>query len=869
MFQQGDTISRYRITGPLGRGGMGEVYQAEDLRLQRPVALKFLPKDLLTENDRKRFLNEAQAAAVIRHPNICTIYDVEEVDGEIFISMALLEGETLLPKIGRGPLPIREVIDIGVQIASGLDKAHELGIIHRDIKSNNIMVNPDGHVSILDFGLALRPGSTHLTQTGQAMGTPGYMAPEQIKGQNVDRRTDIWALGVVLYEMLTGQHPFRHDQDVTVIYSILSKEPVPVLQLRPDAPSELARLIEMALAKNPDRRPRTARDMVIQLRRMQESGAGLVVRDSAAASAPTQTMAIARVGPPWKRRQALWVSAGILSFVSMLGIAYYRRTSRQEQAVPAAAAAAPAAKQVAVLPFEVIGGSGSAQSVADGIVEVVTAALSDFEKSGGQFMVVPASEVRARHITSAEEAKRIYGVSMAITGSVQPAGGKLQFTVSTVDTAQMRQSGAKIFEYDPAHPVESKDRAVGQVAQLLGVDWRPETRKAEERKDSSAPGAYAAYLEGRGLMARYDVQGNIEKAITEFQRATEADPRYALAWAGLAEAYWRRSRAGGGKDLAQKAVDCAERAVRLEPGMAVTHTTLGEIYGTYGRESEAIRELKKAIELAPSNAEPTRELARIYSGLGRLQESEALYLQAMQARPTDWSAPYLLGRLYYGEEKYDQAQDVLRKALALAPDNEVVSRTLGAVYLQQGRYDDAIRELQSSLKIKSNAGTYLTLGATYFYQHRFKEAAAALETAIDLDSTRYFYWGNLGIYYKWAPGEEAKSAPSLQKAVELAQRQLAITPNDYDIRADLAEYRARLGDKKGALEEIAQIPDAEQQARASRLALALELTGNRAKAIELIRSKLTNPASLTQIKDDPDLQGLWQDPQFQAAIRRR
>ena len=483
-------------------------------------------------------------------------------------------------------------------------------------------------------------------------------------------------------------------------------------------------------------------------------------------------------------------------------------------------------------------------------------------------MVVPASEVRRRGMVSVEEARRVYGVNLAITGSAQPLGKKLQFTMSLVDTAQMRQLGAKTFEYDGADPVHSRDQAVEQVARLLRVDWQPESQRSVTAGDSATPGAYAAYLEGRGLLARSDVQGNIEKAITRFQLATQADPRYALAWAGLGEAYWRQSRANGAKDIAAKAVECAERAVQLEPDMAVVHATLGAIYGTGGRENEAIRELKKAMELAPANAEPARELARIYSNQGRLQESAALYLQATKARPTDWYAHYLLGVLYYQHEQYDKAETVLRTALALAPGNEIISRTLGGVYLQQGRYSEAIQELQMSLKIKSNAGTYLALGATYFYQHRFKEATTALETAIDLESSRYFYWGNLGIYYKWTPGEEAKSAPALHKAIDLAERQLEVTPKDYDIRADLAEYRARLGDRKEALAELDRIPDAERQSRASRLALALELTGNRAKAIDLIRKKLTNPASLTQIKDDPDLAGLWKDPQFQAALPR-
>ena len=306
--------------------------------------------------------------------------------------------------------------------------------------------------------------------------------------------------------------------------------------------------------------------------------------------------------------------------------------------------------------------------------------------------------------------------------------------------------------------------------------------------------------------------------------------------------------------------------MRLEPNTAVTHSTLGAIYGTAGREAEAIAELRKAMALSPLNAQPPRELARIYAGSGRVAEAEQLYLQANAARPTDWYGHFLLGVLYYQREQYDKAEAVLRKALALAPGNDLVARQLGATFLQQGRYQEAIDELQASLKMRTNAVTYLTLGTAYYYQHRFREAVTTLETAIDLDANRYYYWGNLGAYYKWTPGEQGKAEVALRKAIELARKQLEVTPKDYDVRADLAEYLARVGDRAGALAEIAKVPEAEQQPRATRLALAYELTGNRARAIALIRSKLTNPASLTQIQDDPDLAGLWKDPNFQAAI---
>ena len=310
----------------------------------------------------------------------------------------------------------------------------------------------------------------------------------------------------------------------------------------------------------------------------------------------------------------------------------------------------------------------------------------------------------------------------------------------------------------------------------------------------------------------------------------------------------------------------AERAVSLDPSLAIVHSVLGAIYGTAGRKEDAIAQLREAIRLAPGNAEAPGELARVYEELGRFPEAEASYLKATQSRPNDWYGHLLLGLFYQHRERYKESESAYRRAMEFAPGNDIVARNLGVLYLDTGRYQEAIDVLQKSLGIHPNSNTYGTLAATYFYQHRFQDAASAIETAIDLNSNVYAYWGNAGIYYKWIPGSLTKVAPALQRAIELAQKSLEITPTRYAIRADLAEYRARLGDPRGAMDEISRIPESARQELASRLALAYELTSNRKKAIELIRSSLTNPATLNQIKDDPDLRGLWVDPEFQNAI---
>jgi len=852
----GDTISRYRIIGPLGKGGMGVVYQAEDTRLNRPVALKFLPADSLTPQDKFRFLNEAHAAASARHPNICPIYDVEEVEGISFIVMAYLDGETLQRKIRRGPLEIPEAVDIAIQIAAGLECAHQLGIVHRDIKSANIIVGPGGHAAILDFGLALVSGETRLTTDGQTVGTAFYMSPEQAQGRAVDQRTDLWSLGIVLFEMLTGTLPFRREHASAALHAILH-DPLPdIAALRPGVSPELVRVLTKALARDPDQRYRTAAEMARSLKRLQTSShasqvnlidTGAVVAQPAPAAARP-------------KRRVIAVAAVVLAIGAVAAAYVYDGTRRAGN--PAAEALHARTQQVAVLPFQIIGGNESASTVADGLVELLAAALSDFERFEGKITAIPSGEIRRRSISSPAEARRIYGVNLVITGSAQPAGNDFQFTINLIDAATLRQVGAKMFVYEVRNPVASRNQAVEIVARLLKADLAPATRSAIAAGDTATPDAYSAYLRGRGLLARFDVGGNIDKAIASFSEAVRQDPKFALAYAGLGEAWWRKSVLGD-KDAAALARSNAEKAVQLDPNLALVHSVLGGIYNDAGMIPEAIAELQKAMQLSPGNAEAPRQLASIYAANGRFQEAEALHLQAIKSRPTDWYGHYLLGIYYYQRERYTESEESLKKAKALTPDNDLVSRNLGAIYRMHGRYKEAIEEFQYTLKIRTNAQTYGTLAGAYYYQHQFAQAVTAGEAALDLDSTDYRYWGNLGSYYKWAPGNEAKSAPAFRRALELGSKVLETRPTDVNVRANLAEYYARLGDARSALAQVDKIPPAARKPLTTRLAIVFELTGHRDQAIEVIRANLKSADSLNQIKDDPDLAALWKDPRFQ------
>jgi serine/threonine-protein kinase len=852
----GDIISRYRILARIGQGGMGVVYRAEDLRLERQVALKFLPRDGFTERSKTRFLNEARTAAKVRHPNICPIYDIEEADGEVFLVMAHLTGDTLHRKISWQTLDPARTIHVAEQVASGLAAAHEIGIVHRDIKSSNIMIDSDWHVSILDFGLALAPNVQRLTHQGTSVGTPAYMSPEQIQGGEVDSRSDLWSLGVMMFEMLTGTLPFRRDQSAALIHAVLN-DPVPAISIaRRSVPPELREIIVKALEKDPAKRWQSAREMAIQLKRL-GGGSGFQEPELSV----THTMAVPSAAVKLPRLGWAGVAAAVLAVGAGFGIYYFKAPRGQATAEPPAIVL-PAARHVAVLPFQVSANDETTRTLADGLVEVLTEALSNAAPSQAAITTVPLSELLARKVTTPSEALRVDGANLALTGSAETKGDVVEFTVNLVDTASLKSIRSQAFVYDPKNPLVSKNQAVAVVARMMDVDLPDAVRSAVTAGDTAAPDAYSSYLEGRGFLTRHDTRGNIDRAIQSFKTATGQDPKYALAYAGLGEAYWRKAAATGDKQWATLAYQNAEYAEQLDSKLAVVHSTLGLVYLDAGRKADALKEFQKAMDLAPSSAEAIEQLADVYDKQGRFQEAEDLYLRATQARPTDWYGFVLLGIFYYERERYTESEAAFNKAKVLTPDNDLVRIDLGGVYRNHGRYKEAIEEYKQALRIHSSPGNYAGLGGAYFFEHRFKEAVAALETAIDLDPQTYRYWGNLGIYAKWSPGDEAKSEPALRKAIELAMKVEQNVKSDLSVHANLAEYHARLKESKTALEEIDHIPPASRAPFTARLAIVYELTGHRDRAIRVIRENLKSPDTLNQIKDDPDLASVWRDGKF-------
>lgn len=847
----GKTIGHYRIEGKIGQGGMGVVYKAQDLRLGRTVALKFLPPNTLDESQRKRFLEEARNAALIQHPNICPIHDVGDADGQLFFAMAYIEGVTLSSLISGQPMEIAAAVDIASQIAAGLEEAHKHGIIHRDIKSTNIVVTSQGHPYILDFGLALKAGSDRLTVDGGIAGTPSYMSPEQAQGQEVDHRTDIWSLGAVLFEMLTGRVPFRRDTDWAGVHAIIYDPLPPLHALRPEISQNVEQAVAKALQKLPEDRWQSAADFSAELRRVSQ----LAPKPS---ETPTQIApSLLKQERPVKRKGVVAVAAAGLMIAALggAGLLWQQRTKSD----------LPQEMHIAVLPFNVIGDDPNVRALADGLVETLTSKLSQLDQFQGKVLVIPASEIRSRKITSAEDARKIYGANLVITGSAIVTLGTIQFTLNLIDPEKMRQLGARTFDFDPKNPVLVRDGAMEGLLGLLSLQLNRESRRDVAEGETASASAYADYLKGTGYLARYTVTGNIDLALGSLQSAVKADPGYANAFAGLAQVYLRKTRFSGEKYWGERAIESAKKAVELAPNLAAAHISLGDVLLGLGKEEESIKELQRALQLSPGNAEAYRSLADVLFNRGRFKEAEELYREAVVRRPGDWLTNLQLGLFLRATGRYKEAETSFQQALKLTPDNVVVLRNLAGLYRLEARYPEARELLQKALSISRNSRVQSVLGVVYFYEHRFSEGCDAAEAAVDMDSSDYGYWGNKGMICRWAPDGKDKATLAFRRAIELARKQLAVTPKNYQVRRDLAEYHANLGEGKQAMEELAKLPREKWSNFTVSFVLIYELIGKRKEAIEFA-GKLTDPLSFNDIKNDPNLSQLWADPELQATI---
>jgi len=701
----GQTASHFKILSKLGEGGMGVVYKAHDTILDRDVALKFLPHHVTTDPaEKERFYHEAKAAAALTHSNIAVVHEIGEHDGQVFIAMELVQGQTLKQLAGSDKLPVMKVLEIAAQVCDGLAAAHEKGIVHRDIKSDNIMVTPKGQAKIMDFGLAKLKGGTRLTKAGSTLGTAAYMSPEQAQGEEVDHRSDIFSLGVVLYELFTGHLPFRGEHDAALLYALVNEEPQPIARFNEEVTLETEHIVAKALAKDKQERYQHVDEMIADLRRIQHtlSGSG------------TQAL---------KKSRRIWIIGAAFVVFAVTGIYLF---------YPKSVPISVNAKSVAVLPFKNLSDSKEDEYFSDGITDDIIAQLS---KITDLKVISRTSVMQYKGVSkNVREIGRELDVGTVLEGSVRRAGNQVRIVAQLIDASNEGHLWAETYDKEMTQIFAIQSVVAQRIATALQARLSPAEKGRIEKKQTGNTGAYQLYLKGRFYWNKRRLD-EIETAIEFFKQAIGKDPEYALAYAGLASAYVLGPSYGiPVGEWYTNAQNAAVKALEIDSTLGEAHTVLGEIaQDHYFDWADAEKHFRRAIELDPGYPTTHQWYSCSLSFLGRFDEDLSEAKRAEELDPLSLVINMNLGDVLYVMRQYDRAIEQYKNTLALDQMFPWPHSGLASVYEVQGKFDESIAEYQKAKSLGGNIPyTLVPLGWAYARAGRKADALHVLQELLQL-----------------------------------------------------------------------------------------------------------------------------------------
>jgi len=849
---------RYRIEALLGQGGMGRVYKATDKDLDRVVALKVVRQGMMGETDAlRRFKQELVLASKISHKNILRIHDMGEVGDVKFITMAYVEGLDLHGILQENPkLPMERILKFAVQLAEALAAAHAEGVVHRDLKPQNILVNKDDQIFVSDFGLAksFEEGAIGMTRTGAFLGTPRYMSPEQVEGKPADQRSDLYAYGLILYEMVAGDVPFTGETTLKVMYQRIQEKPKSPKLVNPALPNWLVRIIMRCLERDPADRYQSAYEILADL------------QGSKSSSSSTRTVQIEI--PEFAQRRWTWaIAAGVALLALAFAIPPVRHLIMGTKGGSSISGIPPLSegKFIAILPFHVLGEDQSLSYVAEGLNESLSAKLFQLKE------VRLASDDAVAKVSEKdplEKAARSLGVNLIVQGKIQGTADKMAVIVNLMDPAAGKKLWAQEFTGAAKDLLAIEDQISSQLVTALDVKASSEEMARAAERPTDNEDAYDLYLRGRQAFRGPNAFKAPQTAIDYFQRAIQKDPGFALAYTGLADASLQMYVNTKDSFWAQKALGAAQRAEQLKDDLPEVHFSLGSVYQGTGKTAQAIVELKRGLQLGPNSDSGYLRLGKAYLDSGQKEQAIATYKKGLEVNPYFAGLHIELGRAYFSIGQNENAVEEFKRVTELEPDNAVGWNNIATVYVALGMYQQAITAYQKSIELSPSWLAYSNLGNVFSVTRQYPQAVQALEKAVELGPNQEVAMGNLADVYRYS-GQKDKANATYEKAIGLAFQQLQVNPQDAEAMSDLGVFYAEKGDLNRGLEftRRARAIDNKDVQIIINQATVENLANNPSEAIRSLREALSKGCAVKDVMDNREFENLQSRPDFQALMK--